>query len=173
MVRVLIPALGRQNQADLCEFVASLVYRKRSSLARTTQRNCLEKKRLLIFGGWWDGSTIKSTGLAYTCNPCTAKGDRSLGSNSSMVYTEISRIIRATKKPYQKTNRKRLFFQKVQVLFLAPTWQLILTCNFFWPLVSTRQECGTQRTNMQARHLYTHSTRYGDTLPLILGGRST
>lgn len=53
VVRVLIPALGRQNQADLCEFVASLVYRKRSSLARTTQRNCLEKKkRLLIFGGW-------------------------------------------------------------------------------------------------------------------------
>ena len=36
---LLIPALGRQKQANLCEFEASPVYRTSSKPARTTQRN--------------------------------------------------------------------------------------------------------------------------------------
>ena len=35
----LISALGRQRQADLCEFEVSLVYRVSSRTARATQRN--------------------------------------------------------------------------------------------------------------------------------------
>jgi hypothetical protein len=35
----LIPELGRQRQADLCEVEASLVYRASSRIARATQRN--------------------------------------------------------------------------------------------------------------------------------------
>jgi hypothetical protein len=35
----LIPVLGRQRQADLYEFEASLVYRVSSRTARGTQRN--------------------------------------------------------------------------------------------------------------------------------------
>jgi hypothetical protein len=35
----LIPALGRQRQADLCEFEASLIYRVSSWTAKATQRN--------------------------------------------------------------------------------------------------------------------------------------
>ena len=35
----LIPALGRQRQADLCEFGARLVYRVSSRTANATQRN--------------------------------------------------------------------------------------------------------------------------------------
>ena len=44
--RPLIPALGRQRQADLYEFEASLVFKARSSsmTARTTQRNSVSKK---------------------------------------------------------------------------------------------------------------------------------
>jgi hypothetical protein len=34
----LIPALGRQRQADLCEFEVSLVYRVSSRAANVTQR---------------------------------------------------------------------------------------------------------------------------------------
>ncbi|EGW06329.1 hypothetical protein I79_018985 [Cricetulus griseus] len=37
----LIPALGRQRQADLCEFEANLVYRASSSTARATHRETL------------------------------------------------------------------------------------------------------------------------------------
>ena len=33
------PALGRQSQADLCEFEVSLAYRVSSRTARVTQRN--------------------------------------------------------------------------------------------------------------------------------------
>ena len=40
----LIPALGRQRQADLYEFKASLVYRVSSWIARATQRNPVSKK---------------------------------------------------------------------------------------------------------------------------------
>ena len=36
---LLIPALGRQKQENLCEFEASLVYRVSSRTARATQRN--------------------------------------------------------------------------------------------------------------------------------------
>jgi hypothetical protein len=35
----LIPALGRQRQADLCEFKDNLVYRISSRIVRATQRN--------------------------------------------------------------------------------------------------------------------------------------
>ena len=42
----LIPALGRQTQADLCEFKASLVYKASSRTARATQKNpVLEDKQ--------------------------------------------------------------------------------------------------------------------------------
>jgi hypothetical protein len=34
-----VPTLGRQREADLCEFKACLVYRASSRTARTTQRN--------------------------------------------------------------------------------------------------------------------------------------
>ena len=41
----LIPILGRQKQADLCEFKVSLVYRVSSRTARATQKKpCLEKE---------------------------------------------------------------------------------------------------------------------------------
>jgi hypothetical protein len=40
----LIPALGRQRQAD-SEFEASLVYRVSSRTARTTQRNLSQKTK--------------------------------------------------------------------------------------------------------------------------------
>jgi hypothetical protein len=44
---LLIPALRRQKQADLCEFKASLVYRPSSRTAMTTMRKtCLEKSKL-------------------------------------------------------------------------------------------------------------------------------
>jgi hypothetical protein len=39
----LIPALGRQRQAELCELEASLIYRVISKTARATQRNPSEK----------------------------------------------------------------------------------------------------------------------------------
>ena len=39
----LIPALGRQRQADLCEFEASLVYRESSRTARA-EKSCLKSK---------------------------------------------------------------------------------------------------------------------------------
>jgi hypothetical protein len=38
----LFPELGRQRQADFCEFQASLVYRGSSRTARVTQKPCLE-----------------------------------------------------------------------------------------------------------------------------------
>ena len=41
----LIPALGRQRQADFCEFEASLVYRASSKTARATQRNPVPKHK--------------------------------------------------------------------------------------------------------------------------------
>jgi hypothetical protein len=37
--------LGRQRQADLCEFKASLVYRESSRTARVTQRNPVLKNK--------------------------------------------------------------------------------------------------------------------------------
>ena len=39
----LIPALGRQRQADLCEFKPTLVYEVSSRRARATQRNPVSK----------------------------------------------------------------------------------------------------------------------------------
>ena len=46
MVQPLIPALGRQRQADLCELEASLVYRANSRIARAiTQRNPVLKNK--------------------------------------------------------------------------------------------------------------------------------
>jgi hypothetical protein len=40
-----IPALGRQRQADLCEFDASLVYKVSFRTARATQRNPVYKNQ--------------------------------------------------------------------------------------------------------------------------------
>jgi hypothetical protein len=40
----LIPAFGRQRQADLCEFEDSLVYTASSRTVRTKQRNWVSKK---------------------------------------------------------------------------------------------------------------------------------
>jgi hypothetical protein len=42
---VVVPALGRQRQEDLCEFEASLVYRVSSRTARATQRNPVLNKQ--------------------------------------------------------------------------------------------------------------------------------
>ena len=39
VAHTLIPALERQRQVDLCEFMASLVYRASFRTARATQRN--------------------------------------------------------------------------------------------------------------------------------------
>jgi hypothetical protein len=40
-----MPALGKQRQADLCEFKASLVYRLSFRTAGATQRNPVSKNR--------------------------------------------------------------------------------------------------------------------------------
>ena len=39
----MIPELGRQRQADLCQFGTSLVYRVISRTVRATEKLCLEK----------------------------------------------------------------------------------------------------------------------------------
>ena len=42
----LIPALGKQKQADLCEFKTSLVYKENSRTASAvTQKNAVSKKQ--------------------------------------------------------------------------------------------------------------------------------
>jgi hypothetical protein len=41
----LLQGLGRQRQADLCEFEASLVYRVICKTARATQRNNISKQK--------------------------------------------------------------------------------------------------------------------------------
>lgn len=41
----LVPALGRQKQADIYEFEASLVYRPSSKTAKDTQRTLSWKKK--------------------------------------------------------------------------------------------------------------------------------
>jgi hypothetical protein len=43
---LLIPALGRQRQVDLCEFKASLAYTLSSRTASATQRNPVLKKKI-------------------------------------------------------------------------------------------------------------------------------
>jgi len=43
-LHTLNPNTGRQRQADLCEFEASLVYRVSSRTARDTQRNPVSKQ---------------------------------------------------------------------------------------------------------------------------------
>ena len=43
---ILIPALMRQRQVDICEFEASLVYRENSRTVRTTQRNPVSKNKV-------------------------------------------------------------------------------------------------------------------------------
>jgi hypothetical protein len=45
MHRPFISALGRQRQADLCEFEASLAFRASSKTARATQRNLVSKNK--------------------------------------------------------------------------------------------------------------------------------
>ena len=45
VAHILIPAFGRQRQADLCEFETSLVYRASSRTARATQRNPVLKTK--------------------------------------------------------------------------------------------------------------------------------
>ena len=42
---LLIPALRRQRQADLCEFKASLVYRVSSRAAKSRQRDPVSKNQ--------------------------------------------------------------------------------------------------------------------------------
>jgi hypothetical protein len=42
---LLIPTLGRQKQADLCESEASMLYRASSRTARATQRNPVSKNK--------------------------------------------------------------------------------------------------------------------------------
>jgi hypothetical protein len=54
----LILALGRQRQADLCEFKDSLVYRLSSRAAKVTQKNPVMKnknKTKKKKGGWGEG----------------------------------------------------------------------------------------------------------------------
>jgi hypothetical protein len=41
----LIPVVGRQRLANLCEFKASLVYRVSSRTEKATQRNPVSKKK--------------------------------------------------------------------------------------------------------------------------------
>jgi hypothetical protein len=41
----LVPATGRQRQADISELKANVVYRASSQTARATQRNCLKKTK--------------------------------------------------------------------------------------------------------------------------------
>ena len=41
----LIPVLGRQRQAELCEFKAILVYRSSSRTAKAAQRNPVSKSK--------------------------------------------------------------------------------------------------------------------------------
>ena len=45
VVHTLIPVLGRQKQADLCEFKASLVYRVSSRTVKATQRSPVLKNK--------------------------------------------------------------------------------------------------------------------------------
>jgi hypothetical protein len=47
----LIPALGRQKQADLCKFEANLVYRASSRTTRSTQENPVLKNQ--NGRAWW------------------------------------------------------------------------------------------------------------------------
>jgi len=42
----IIPALGRQRQAHLCEFKVSLSYRVSSKTARATQKNAVSKRQI-------------------------------------------------------------------------------------------------------------------------------
>ena len=55
----LIPALGRQRQADLCEFKDSLVYRVSSRTAKDTQRNPVSKNQ-----------NIKIKEIEFKIKPC-------------------------------------------------------------------------------------------------------
>ena len=55
---LLIPALWRQRQVDLCEVKASLVYRVSFQDSQDyTEKPCLEK----TIEGWRDDSAVKST----------------------------------------------------------------------------------------------------------------
>ena len=49
---LLILPLGRQKQADLCEFKTSLVYRVCSRTAKATQRNTVSKKKKKKGASW-------------------------------------------------------------------------------------------------------------------------
>jgi hypothetical protein len=46
------PCIGRQRQADICEFEASLVYRASSRTAKATQRNPVSKKKKSKLSRW-------------------------------------------------------------------------------------------------------------------------
>ena len=46
--QALMLPLGRQRQADLCEFKASLVYRANSETAKATQRNPVRGKKKVL-----------------------------------------------------------------------------------------------------------------------------
>ena len=51
------PALGRQRQAEFCEFKACLVYRATAHTAGATQRNLVSKKNLSYT--WKSMRTVK------------------------------------------------------------------------------------------------------------------
>ena len=59
----LIPALGVQRQAELCEFKVSLVYRGSSRTgSKATQKNPVLKDKKK---GWRDGSEVKRHWLLF------------------------------------------------------------------------------------------------------------
>ena len=58
----LIPALGRQRQADLSDFQASLVYKVSSKTARTvTQRNPVSRNKTVVILEIFSSSPIPVT----------------------------------------------------------------------------------------------------------------
>ena len=61
----LIPALGRQRQADLCEFEASLVHRASSRTARTvnTKNSVSKNQRWGEHPQTWRGSFVAQASL--------------------------------------------------------------------------------------------------------------
>jgi hypothetical protein len=61
---VLIPALGRQRQMDLCEFKDSLVYRVPAEPRLHTEKPCLEKPKIYLLG---DGKVIEVFLFSLDC----------------------------------------------------------------------------------------------------------
>ncbi|KAM7330605.1 hypothetical protein ACRRTK_009794 [Alexandromys fortis] len=102
----LIPALGRQRQADLCEFETSLVYRASARTgSKATEKPCLEKpknKKKEVTSG--------QVVVAYAFNSSTGR-QRPLDIcefKASLIYRVNSRTVRATQRPcLEHNNQKR------------------------------------------------------------------